>query len=67
MAEFECGDEGRRCWRCADCKAEQTYWRAQWESARSAGLLEPGTYAQDMHDAGRGHLLTADEKEMVER
>ena len=50
----ECGDEGRACEACAE--KERGYWATMF---RAAPLSErdPERYAQDMRDAGRGHLL----------
>ena len=50
----DCGDEGRMCESCA--MAEAHYWRVLWESS-SLEERDPEQYAQDMRDAGRGHLI----------
>lgn len=49
----DCGDEGRLCGACA--MAEAHYWRVLWESS-SLEERDPEQYAQDMREAGRGHL-----------
>jgi hypothetical protein len=41
---------------CQACQAEQAYWQAQWKTA-SPEEKNPAQYAQDLRDAGRGHLL----------
>ena len=49
-------------WVCHPCRDEEMeYWRYQYETA-SLAERNPERYAQDMVDAGRGHLLREDEK-----
>lgn len=55
---------------CAQCQAavlEQIrLWRAQYDGA-SPAERDPAGYATDMVEAGRGHLLTEEQKGMVRR
>lgn len=47
---------------CADCQAEHDYWRRQWESYGRREYARDLNYAQDMREAGRGHLLREDQR-----
>jgi hypothetical protein len=55
---------------CPQCEAymaqELAYWRGQWAVA-SPAERDPQGYAQDMHECGRGHLLSEDEMALVRR
>lgn len=51
------GDDGEPCAACRIItEREERYWRGQWAVA-SPAEGDPDRYAQDMRDAGRGHLV----------
>lgn len=58
MAECKDCDEGNYCPPCWDRVLAEHAWMANAVKGQ-AGL---GTYAQQMQDAGRGHLLREDER-----
>ncbi len=56
-------DDGEPCPRCVQaCRAAEADYLVS-----SAAERNVQRYAQDMHEAGRGHLLTDAQREMVEQ
>lgn len=47
---------------CPRCRKREAYWRREWERYGRREYEQQLTYAQDMIDAGRGHLLREDER-----
>ncbi len=57
--ENEVKEEGDTC---AECQAEQVYWRKEWDRSGRREYEHAQTYVEDMYAAGREHLLTEEER-----
>ncbi len=60
---WEAVDEAGACDECrtAYFKGQYAHWKPLYDAEKRAGLLDPEQAAQDIRDAGRGHLLRPDQ------
>lgn len=47
---------------CQSCKDSEAYWRNEWERTGRREYEREQSYVQNMIDAGRGHLLTPEQR-----
>jgi hypothetical protein len=49
---------------CQECKAEQAYWRKEWDRSGRREYEQARDYKTNMIEAGRSHLLPEGEREL---